>query len=182
MNVLTFAWVWLTGGWDSNASLVAHGALVPSYIRMYNQWWRIVSGAFLHAGVMHIAMNMFALAQLGAIMEDLAGTSSMLFIYTVSLLGSGLAIVAFSGDEITVGASGAVYGLFGGLIAIGLRLGPYGRSIVLSTLPILILNIVLTFAIPNISIAGHIGGLLCGFLTALTLQIKRRPLANIPLT
>jgi rhomboid protease GluP len=181
INGITFVWLWLTGGWDSNASLIAHGAIVPSYIRVYNQWWRIVSGAFLHAGVMHIAMNMFALAQLGMIMESLIGTFPMLFIYTVSMLGSGLAVVAFSSDEITVGASGAVYGLFGGLIAIGLRLGSYGRSIVFSTLPILVLNLVLTFAIPNISIAGHIGGLICGFLTALALRIRRRPFADISL-
>ena len=66
LNVGAFAWLWLTGGWNSDASLIAHGAIVPGYVRVYGQWWRIVSGGFLHAGIMHIAMNMVALAQLGA--------------------------------------------------------------------------------------------------------------------
>ena len=99
-------------------------------------------------------MNMLALAQLGTIVENLAGGLPMLWIYTVALLGSGLSVVAFSGNEVTVGASGAIYGLFGGLLAIGLRLGPHGRTLVASTLPILVVNMVLTFMVPNISIAA----------------------------
>ena len=79
----------------------------------------------------------------------------------------------FGGNTPTVGASGAIYGLFGALIAIGLRLGKEGRGLISATLPILIVNLVLTFTIPMISIAGHIGGLACGFVTGLALQ--RRP-------
>jgi rhomboid protease GluP len=180
VNVGAFVWLWLTGGWDSNVSLVAHGAIYPWYVRTYGQWWRIVSGAFLHAGFMHIAMNMLALAQLGTIVENLAGGLPMLWIYTIALLGSGLSIVAFSGNEVTVGASGAIYGLFGGLLAVGLRLGPHGRTLVTSTLPILVVNLGLTFMVPNISVAGHVGGLICGFMAALGLRIDRRFLSASP--
>jgi len=180
LNAGAFVWLWYTGGLNSNASLVAHGALFPLYVRVYGQWWRIVSGAFLHGGIMHIAMNMLALAQLGTLMEKLVGSFPMLWIYGVSLLGSGLSVVAFSGNQITVGASGAIYGLFGGMLAIGFRLGSRGRPLVASTLPILIVNLVLTYAIPNISISGHIGGLICGFLATLTLNIDRRSFTARP--
>jgi membrane associated rhomboid family serine protease len=127
---------------------------------------------------MHVAMNMFALAQLGTLTENLIGSFPMLWVYGVSLAGAGLSIVAFSGNEVTVGASGAIYGLFGALLAIGLRLGPQGRALIASTLPIVIINIVLTFSIPNISISGHIGGLLCGFIATLGLRIDRRSVGN----
>jgi membrane associated rhomboid family serine protease len=174
LNAGAFVWLSYTGGLNSNASLVAHGALFPLYVRVYGQWWRIVSGAFLHGGIMHIAMNMIALAQLGTLMENIVGSLPMLWIYSVSLLGSGICVVAFSGNQITVGASGAIYGLFGGLLAVGFRLGPQGRPLVASTLPILVVNLVLTYAIPNISISGHIGGLICGFIATLSLHIDRR--------
>jgi rhomboid protease GluP len=174
VNIGAFAWLWYTGGLSSNSSLVAHGALFPLYVREYGQWWRIVSGAFLHGGFMHIAMNMLALAQLGALMENLIGSFPMLWIYGVSLIGSGLSIVAFSGNQVTVGASGAIYGLFGGMLAIGLRYGQRGRPLVASTLPVLVINLVLTYTIPNISISGHIGGLICGFIATMGLSIDRR--------
>jgi rhomboid protease GluP len=180
INVVAFLWLWQTGGWNSDASLIAHGALFPWYVRVRGEWWRIVSGAFLHSGFMHIAMNMVALAQLGTLMEKLVGSFPMLWIYGVSLLGSGLSIVAFSGNEITVGASGAIYGLFGGLLAIGFRLGPRGRPLVASTLPILVINLVLTYTIPNISISGHIGGLICGFIATLGLRIDRHLFSGPP--
>lgn len=180
INVIAFAWLWFTGGPESNVSLVEHGAIVPSYVREQGEWWRIVTAAFLHSGLLHIGMNMFALAQIGTVVEELAGSVPMLFVYAVSLLGSGLSIVVFGGDAVTVGASGAIYGLFGGLIAIGLRLGEHGRTIVVSILPVVVVNIALTFAIPNISISGHIGGLICGFLAALGLHVKRMPFLGTP--
>lgn len=136
LNVGAFAWLYLTGGWESNASLIAHGAIVPWYIRTYGQWWRIVTGAFLHAGIAHIGMNMIALAQLGSLLEDLAGSLPTLWIYFISMLGAGWAITRYSGAmDATVGASGAIYGLFGALIALGLRMGPAGRGLVASTFP-----------------------------------------------
>ena len=175
LNLVSFVWLWLTGGWDSDASLVAHGAIVPWYVRAYGEWWRIVTGAFLHAGLAHIGMNMLALAQLGTLVEELIGSIPMLLIYVISMLGAGWAIVRYSSAmDPTVGASGAIYGLFGALIAIGLRMGPAGRGLVASTIPILVINLGLTFAIPNISISGHIGGLISGFLVALLMGRKQQ--------
>src|SRR5579871_847749 len=93
----------------------------------------------------------------------------MLLLYFVSMLGSGLAVTYFTPDVVTVGASGAIFGLFGAMVAIGLRLGKRGRNLIMQTLPIIGINLFITFTIPNISIAAHIGGLLSGLVCGLVL-------------
>jgi membrane associated rhomboid family serine protease len=104
----------------------------------------------------------------------------MLAVYAISLVGSGLAVVYFSPNDLTVGASGAIFGLFGALFAIGVRMGKPGRALISQTLPILVLNLVFTFAVPFISKAAHVGGLLSGFAAGLVIYaIRRRPLAAI---
>jgi len=98
-----------------------------------------------------------------------SGARRMLAIYFISLLGSGLAVVYFAFDQPTVGASGAIFGLFGALVAIGLRLGARGRGLIMQTLPIILINLAFTFSVPSISKAGHLGGLVIGFVAALVL-------------
>ncbi len=139
------------------------------------EWWRIVSGGFEHGGLAHIALNMFALWQLGTFVEAMLGPRRMLAIYTVALFGGGIAVVVFSPNDVTVGASGAIFGLFGALLAIGVRLGRRGRGLIAQVVPILVINLVFTFAVPFISRAGHIGGLTTGFLAGLVLFMTRRP-------
>jgi membrane associated rhomboid family serine protease len=174
LNVAVFVWLWLTGGWDSEGSLITHGAIVPEYVRYRGEWWRIISGAFLHDGFLHIGVNMFSLWQLGTVVEVIIGSSRMLQVYALSLLGSGLAIVYLGPDVPTVGASGAIFGLFGALIAVGLRLGPPGRAMVMSMVPILVLNLIITFAVPNIAIAAHLGGLATGFVVGFGMRLTPR--------
>ncbi|HTV72969.1 MAG TPA: rhomboid family intramembrane serine protease [Candidatus Acidoferrales bacterium] len=166
--------MWFTGGWDSDASLIAHGAIVPEYVRYRGEWWRIVSGAFLHDGFLHIGVNMFSLWQLGTVVEVLIGSSRMLQVYALSMVGSGLAIVYLGPDVPTIGASGAIFGLFGALMSIGLRLGRRGRAMVLSMVPILVLNLIITFAVPNIAISAHLGGLATGFLIGFGMRLTPR--------
>ena len=83
------------------------------------------------------------------------------------MLGSGLAVTYFTPDVTTVGASGAIFGLFGAMLAIGLRMGKRGRNLIMQTLPILALNLFITFRLPFISIPAHIGGLLSGLVCGL---------------
>ena len=169
INVIAYVWLTSTGGLSSDRALFNHGALLGTACTLDGQWWRIVTGAFLHGGFLHIAFNMFALFQVGNIVELLYGKLRSAALYAVSLVGSGLAVVYFAPNDLTVGASGAIFGLFGALVAVGLRLGPRGRGLIGQVLPIIVINLVLTFTIPNISAAGHIGGLLTGFLAGLVL-------------
>lgn len=180
LNVIVYAWEVASGtNFNSNYSLLAHGALYAPLVRQ-GQWWRIVSGAFEHAGLWHIALNMFALYQLGSFVEAVLGSRRMLLVYFISLIGGGLAVVAFSSHDVTVGASGAIFGLFGALLAIGVRLGKRGRGLIGQTLPILVINLVFTFAVPFISKSGHLGGLVAGFFAGLALFMLR-PRASSPL-
>ena len=182
-NVLAYVWEVTSGtNFDSNQSLLAHGALYGPLVQQ-GQWWRVISGAFLHAGLAHIALNMFALYQLGTFVEAVLGSWRTLAIYSFSLAVAGYAVVLFPPDGNlaipTVGASGAIFGLFGALIAIGLRLGKRGRSLIMQTLPILVINLVFTFAVPFISKAGHVGGLLSGFVAGFIL-FSMKPRAAAP--
>jgi rhomboid protease GluP len=173
INIVVFIWEALTGGWSSENALLREGALYGPLVAQ-GQWWRIVTAAFLHGGLMHIAFNMFALYQVGTFLEYLIGSRRMLLIYFIAMVGAGLAVYYFNFYQITVGASGAIFGIFGALVAIGLRLGARGRSLVVQTLPIIAINLVITFAVPNISAPGHVGGLLSGFVAGFVL-IRIRP-------
>jgi membrane associated rhomboid family serine protease len=123
---------------------------------------------------MHIAFNMFALYQVGTIVEQLFGKVRYVALYAVALVGAGLAVVYVAPNDLTVGASGAIFGLFGALVAVGVRLGKRGRGLIGQVLPIIVINLVLTFTIPNISAAGHVGGLLTGLVAGLVLFMAPR--------
>jgi rhomboid protease GluP len=174
INVIAFVWEIATGGWGSDSLSLREGALYGPLVAR-GQWWRIVTSAFLHGGIVHIAFNMFALFQVGRFLEMLIGSRRMLTIYAISMVGSGLAVYFFAYDQVTIGASGAIFGIFGALVAIGFQLGERGRSLVMQTLPIIGINLFIGFTVPNISNAGHIGGLLTGFVAGFALVRIRRP-------
>lgn len=177
INLIVFVWEIATGGWGTESLLLREGALYGPLVAQ-GQWWRIVTSAFLHGGLLHISFNMFALFQVGRFLEMLIGTRRMLTIYTISMIGSGLSVYLFAYDQVTIGASGAIFGIFGALVAIGLRLGERGRSLVMQTLPIVGINLLIGFTVPNISNAGHIGGLLSGFVAGFALVRIRRPVES----
>jgi membrane associated rhomboid family serine protease len=154
-------------GSGSLQRLVDAGALVPVLVREDGEYWRLVTGGFLHGSVLHIAVNMYSLYALGRFVEAIAGPSRMAVVYAVSLVASGLAVVYFGGaSDVTVGASGAIFGLFGALFAVGFKLGRAGMRLVQANLGILALNLIITFTVPGISRWGHVGGLVVGFLVA----------------
>jgi rhomboid protease GluP len=163
-NVLVFFWELSTGDTGDGNVLVRDGGLYGPFVAA-GQWWRIFSAAFLHAGWLHIATNMFALYQVGTFVELLYGRARMAIIYVLAIVGSGIAVCLFNYNAPTVGASGAIFGLFGALTAAGLRLGKPGRDLVQQSAGIIILNLVLGFTVFRfVSNAAHIGGLIAGAL------------------
>jgi rhomboid protease GluP len=163
-NVLVFFWELSSGDTSDGRVLVRDGGLYGPYVAA-GEWWRIFSAAFLHAGWLHIATNMFALYQVGTFVELLYGRARMAIIYVLAIIGSGIAVYFFNYDAPTVGASGAIFGLFGALTAAGLRLGKPGRDLVQQSAGIIILNLVLGFTVFRfVSNAAHIGGLIAGAL------------------
>jgi rhomboid protease GluP len=166
INVIAYVWELATGG--PNGLGADRGLLYGPSVAS-GEWWRIVTGAFLHGSVLHIAFNMFALYQVGNIVEQLFGRRRFALIYAVCIVGSGLAVLEFNFNVRTLGASGAIFGLFGALVAVGLRMGKRGRGLIGQVLPVIVINLVFTYTIPGISAAAHVGGLITGLVAGLVL-------------
>lgn len=143
------------------------GALVGAAIYLDGDWYRLVSAMFLHAGVLHLAFNMLALYWLGTVVEHSLGTARFLLVYFVSgLAGSAGALLLTDPGQPTVGASGAIFGIMGALLVLEyVATGSFAGQ----AMSLIVLNLALTFAIPNISVGGHIGGLIGGILSTFAL-------------
>lgn len=140
-------------------------------------WWRLVSSGFVHYGLLHIAFNMLLLWQFGAMLEPAIGRIRFVALYLAALLCGSFGAVLLSPHALTAGASGAVFGLVGAA-AVGLR--QRGISVWDSGVgALLLVNLVLTFAIPNISVGGHVGGLLGGSAVGALMLDTRRGRSNV---
>lgn len=130
------------------------------------EYYRLFTAAFLHANVVHLALNMFALAQLGPVLESALGRVRFLTLYVLAALGgSTLSFLVSDQGVLGVGASGAIFGLFGAYYIVVRHLGGETRSI----LALLAINLVITFSIPIIDWRAHLGGLVTGALIAVAL-------------
>ena len=126
------------------------------------EWWRLITSGFLHVGIMHVAFNMLILWRLGQMLEPTLGRIRFGVLYLASLLAGSVGALLLSPDVSTVGASGAVFGLMGAA-AVGYRrrgIDPMQTDIG----SLLVINVILTFVIPRISIGGHLGGVAGGAL------------------
>lgn len=122
-------------------------------------YWQLLTSGFTHVSIPHVAFNMFALWVIGPQLEVALGRARFLWLYFLSLLaGSAVVLWAASEFQATLGASGAVYGLFAALLVVALKVGGDVRQL----LVLIAINVVLTFAIPNISWQGHLGGFVGG--------------------
>jgi membrane associated rhomboid family serine protease len=124
------------------------------------EWWRLVTGGFLHASIIHIGFNMYLLWILGGALERYAGAARFLAIYFASVLWGSVGALLLSPDSRTIGASGGVFGLMAALYLLERQRGValLGSSVGM----LLVLNLAITFVLPGISIGGHIGGILGG--------------------
>ena len=177
INVIVYLCERLVWGLDP-AQLYAHGGLYGPVLQN-GQWWRIITSAFLHGSDMHLLFNMIALYQVGTFVELIYGTPRMAIIYACAGFAGGVAVTEFTPDVVTIGASGAIFGLFGALAIAGFRLGARGRSIMQQTTGIIVINLAISlWPGSNISIADHVGGLLVGTLCGLILfRIPRQHVA-----
>ncbi len=159
INVLMFL--------GSGASLGSGGSTrVFSDLALYGpavdqgDYWRLITSGFLHSGLLHIGFNMYILYWLGTMIEPALGHARFIALYLCSLLAGSLGALLLSPDKVTVGASGAVFGLMGAAFVMQRARGidPMQSGIG----PVILFNLVLSFVIPNISIGGHLGGLIGG--------------------
>lgn len=171
--------------------------LVPALVGL-GEWWRLITSAFLHGGLIHLAFNGLLLWRLGQMLEPALGPATFLGVTVSGLAGGGLGVVGLSWlvvatpvrdlpaavgllgagpVTITVGASGAVFGLMGAVLVLLRRRGidPWATYEGSTVGALVLLNLVLTFAVPSISVGGHVGGLLGGAAAAALVGLRRRP-------
>lgn len=169
INIAVFLWMTVKDGGGSGSRITqAHAdlGLWAPYLKD-GEWYRLVTSGFVHFGIIHLAFNMFAIYQLGQMVERAMPHVQYALLYFASMLGGSLGALLVEGTtpSLTAGASGAVFGLLGAA-----AIGMHRRGINIFSTGIgtaLLLNLFLTFSISGISIGGHLGGLaagaICGF-------------------
>jgi membrane associated rhomboid family serine protease len=156
----------LGGAGASPGTLFAKGALFGPYIAQSHEYWRLVTAGFLHDGLLHILFNMVFLYFMGQMLEPAIGRLNFAVVYFVSLLAGSAGALLFEPLGLTIGASGACFGVLGALIVVahyrGLSIWQSGLGLTL------IINVVFSLSVAGISIGGHLGGVvggaICGWL------------------
>jgi membrane associated rhomboid family serine protease len=159
----------LAGGAPVNANggwIFQHGALYGPLVAQ-GDWYRLLTAAFLHYGPVHLGLNMLALYWIGRPLEDALGPLRYLMLYVVSGLAGSAGALIVEPTGVTVGASGAIFGILGAAIVLE-RQGSYVLGG--SAISLLVVNLAFTFAVPGISIGGHLGGAIGGALCILALS------------
>ena len=150
------------GGGGGGNGLVYRAATLGGNIEYLNEWWRVFVGGFLHHGVFHLGVNMFSLYILGLALERSLGKVPFTAVYLSSLVSGSFGALIEAPNSLIAGASGAIFGLLGAYAALSLSQGvglfqtPIG--------PILAINLVISFTVRSVSLGGHVGGLIGGFL------------------
>lgn len=174
LNIFMYFLLEVNGGSETIETLIEFGAKYNPAMIENNEWWRIVSSMFIHIGFLHLFMNMIAIYFLGTLIERIYGSWRFLLIYLLSGVGGGIASFAFS-VNVSAGASGAIFGLFGAILFFGLIYRQiFLKTIGLNIVIILIINIVFGFSFPQIDMAAHIGGLVSGFIVSAVVFLPKK--------
>ena len=171
INIICFVVPMLFGeAQDILEQFCVHGPSIRA-----GQYYRLITGTFIHSGFFHILFNCYALYVLGSQLESFLGKAKYTVIYFLSALIGSLMSIIFNGNTASVGASGAIFGIMGGLLYFGYHYRVYlGNVIKSQILPLIITNIVFGFMMEGIDNAAHIGGLVGGMLTTLSLGVKNK--------
>ncbi len=169
--MILFLMTYLFGkGSTDSGTLYSFGAVYAPAIKN-GQIFRLLTGTFLHAGIIHLFVNMYSLCIIGSQLENFLGKVKFLLIYLFSAICGSLMSCIFS-NTLSVGASGAIFGLLGSMLYFGYHYRLYlGNVLRMQIIPLIIMNLFLGFCISGIDNAAHIGGLIGGYLTTMALGI-----------
>lgn len=172
INVIIFLLMYILGkGSNDVNTLLTFGANFAPLVKA-GEIWRLITCAFLHIGIVHLLMNMYALYVIGTQLENFIGKRKFLFIYFISALAGSLLSVVTS-SSVSAGASGAIFGLLGSLLYFGYYYRAYiGNVLIKQILPVVLVNLALGFMISGIDNAAHIGGLVAGVFATMALGIE----------
>ncbi|WML25589.1 rhomboid family intramembrane serine protease [Neobacillus sp. OS1-33] len=165
IQIVVFLWLQLHGGSTNTSTLIKYGAKVNQLI-VEGEWWRFITPVFLHIGFTHLAMNTLALYFLGTEVERIFGNLRFLWIYMFAGVTGFIASFIFSAN-LSAGASGAIFGCFGALLYFGVIFPKlFFRTMGMNLIVVLGINLMIGFSATGIDNAGHLGGLVGGFLAA----------------
>ena len=165
INVVVFIMTFIIskGTMDAN-TLVLFGANFGPYVSL-GQYYRLISSVFLHADIIHLVLNCYALLVIGRQLESYYGKIKFLIIYFVSAIVANIFSLAFTYNYVSVGASGALFALLGSLLYFGYHYRVYLGNVLRSqVVPIILFNLLIGFFISGINVSAHIGGLIAGVL------------------
>jgi len=135
-------------------------------------FYRVITAAFFHGGIIHLVCNMYSLYIIGSQIETLLGKTKFLIIYFISAITASL-LSGLLTESLSIGASGAIFGLLGALVYFGYHYRLYlGNSIINNVIPIIILNLIIGLSIPNVDNFAHIGGLIGGVFSSMMVGIE----------
>lgn len=165
LNVLVYFLTVANPGLISEFGMSKHDFLLGDY-------YRVITAAFFHGGLIHLACNMYSLYIIGNQIETLLGKTKFLIIYFISAISASL-LSGLLTESLSIGASGAIFGLLGALVYFGYHYRLYlGNSLIYNVIPIIILNLAIGFSIPNVDNFAHIGGLLGGVFSSMMVGIE----------
>jgi rhomboid protease GluP len=174
----------LPGGSTDPENLYRLGALVVPLAVLHGEWWRLATATLLHYGAVHLALNMLGLLVLGRWLERLVGSLAYAFVYAFSGIGSSFAVLVLAtlsgaAPEFFLGASGAIMGILGATAAVHLRIGrsedsAFVRRSLRAMLVQVGLQTCFDLATPDVSMAGHLSGVVLGFLAGTVVPIAPR--------
>ncbi len=154
----------LNGGSKDIDTLIKFGALLPLYVRVYHEYYRLLTAVFIHIGMMHLIFNGYALYFFGTQMERLMGSRKFLAFFLLVGVGANIATYFLNPNLVSAGASGSLFGLLGAFVYLIQHhtemITPQGRK---SIFQLLGLNLLITLLVPNISVVGHFGGFAIGY-------------------
>lgn len=169
INVIIFCIMLLFGKYND---FINDFALYGPLVVKYGQYYRLITSAFLHANIFHLLFNCYALYVFGSQIENFMGRVKYLIIYLVSALTGSLLSILLSGG-VSVGASGAIFGLMGSLLYFGYHYRVYLGTVLKSQIvPILVINLIIGFSTTGIDNFAHIGGLIGGVLSTVAVGVK----------
>jgi membrane associated rhomboid family serine protease len=163
INVVVFGIGLLTQAAGGSNTLNANYGMWPIGIALQGEWWRLITSAFLHGGLLHIGFNMYVLWMLGPVVERVLGSTRFLIVYLLAALGGSVASYSFSpANTLSVGASGAIFGLMAALLVVGRQL----RHDISQVAMLLAVNFAIGFLVAGIDWRAHLGGALTGAVMA----------------
>lgn len=167
INTLLLIVTIVSGGFSAT-NLVRLGGLLPSKITNNKEYYRLLMAMFLHGSVLHFFFNTYFTYMIGRYVERLLGSVKYLVIYLLSGLGSSVLVWLFEKPNVvTIGASGALFGIMGSLLLYTFSKKEwFSPPQIKSIRSMVIINLIFTFLMPSISVLGHIGGFVSGLVLA----------------